>query len=262
MRKLKALLLILIGFAIQSEAFSQSDMAKMLMDTPQKPLVYKEIELEVTHPSSNYYYPPLFERYEKGDTTLTVDDYRHLYYGYMFNDDYRPHTEPKYVDSLSVLLNKSQGAFTQESLVTAIRYLDSILVERPFSLKFLNLMTYVYSEKVRDMDKALYYAYKYNMILSAIFSTGSGVSSKSPWIVLYRVDAQTVLSTIGADVARRNYITANIEYYFLKERQGDVRGYYFDFHPIYTRRIEVNSKRKMEVNPMYNPKSDKHIKNN
>ncbi len=254
------LFLLLVAILFSHNLLAQSDFAKKLMDTPSKPVVMKEYELETLLPSSQYYYPPLFERYEKGDTTLNIDDYRHLYYGYVFSKNYHPHKEPKYVDSLSNILNRDGGVFLDGSTKEIIRCLDSILVERPFSLKFLNIMTYIYSEKVRDEKKAFEYSYKFNMLLSTIFSSGNGVTKESPWSVIYRVDAQTVLSFIGADVAKRTYITYNVEYYFLKERQGNIRGYYFDFAPIYTRPNEPEGKRKLEINPMYNPNSDKYQK--
>ncbi len=43
-----------------------------------------------TAASSPYYYPNLLLRYRTGDTALTADDYRYLYYGYAYRDEYRP----------------------------------------------------------------------------------------------------------------------------------------------------------------------------
>ena len=43
-----------------------------------------------TQASSPYYYPNLLIRYNAGDTTLTVDDYRYLTYGNAFRDEYKP----------------------------------------------------------------------------------------------------------------------------------------------------------------------------
>ncbi len=245
---MKKLFFVFTFIFASSIAWSQSEFARDLMNTPKKEINLKEIELEVMLPSSEYYYPVLYERYEKGDTTLTLDDYRHLYYGYIYNVDYNPLDEPKYVDSLAYMLNKSGGVFLATDAGRAIKYIDSILYERPFSLKFLNIMTYLYLEKVRDEKKGMEYSYKFNMLLATIFSSGNGLTKESPWRVTYRVDAQTVLSFIGAEVARRNYITYSIEYYYLKERQGDVRGYYFDFEPIYSRPTEPKGKRTLEIN--------------
>lgn len=255
----KYLLTVVLSLMLCCGANAQSELAKMLMSVTTQPLVLADIEAQVITPASKYFYPVLYERYEKNDTTLTLDDYRYLYYGYMFQAEYEPHKETSYVDSLSNILAADGAIFLDKSTSTYISYIEKILEDRPFSLKFINMMVYLYKEKVRDEEKAYYYSRKFDMILSAIFSTGSGKSQKSPWYVLYRGDAQSVLYFIGADVSKRIYITASIEYYHLTQRQGDVRGYYFNFDPIYTRPNEPKGKRKMELNPMYNPKSDKYI---
>ena len=39
---------------------------------------------------SPYYYPALMLRYNAGDATLTDEDYHYLYYGYAYQDDYKP----------------------------------------------------------------------------------------------------------------------------------------------------------------------------
>lgn len=257
---MKKILLSLFVILTVGNAMAQSPIAKKMIDeTPYQKVVFSEMEAEVLTPSSPYYYPQIYAKYEKGDTTLTLDDYRHLYYGYMYQKEYEPHKESPYVDSLSNLLSRDGAVFKDESAMTAVRYLEKILDDRPFSLKFLNMMVYVYNEKVRDYKQALIYSYKFNMVLSAIFSSGNGREKTSPWMVLYRSDAQSILQFLGADVSKRVYITTNVEYYHLTKRQDDVRGYYFDFDPIYTRPVEPKGKRKMEFNPLSNPKSDRYI---
>ena len=37
---------------------------------------------ETIDTGSPYYYPAIYMRYMSGDTTLTLEDHRHLYYGY------------------------------------------------------------------------------------------------------------------------------------------------------------------------------------
>lgn len=256
---MKIILSLLVIF-VYSEATAQSEAAKLLMDnSTYKKIVLTDIEAQVLTPGSDYFYPELYKRYEKGDTTLTLADYRHLYYGYMYQAEYSPHKESTYVDSLSNLLNKDGAVFADKSVPTALQYLDKILHDRPFSLKFLNMMAYLYDVKIRDAEKAMQYSYKFKMVLSTIFSSGNGREKTSPWMVLYRGDAASILQFVGADVAKRIFITTNVEYYSLKARQGVVRGYYFDFDPIYTRPNEPKGKRKMEFNPLNNPKSDKYI---
>ena len=237
---------------------SQSILAKSLMNIAYEPVIYSEIEANVLTPNSQYYYPVLYARYEKNDTTLTIADYRNLYYGYMYQQEYQPHTESGYVDSLSNLISRSGGVFKQESSDKALEYITHILDNRPFSLKFLNMMVYI-SEMKGNIETSKAYSYKFSMLMSTIFSSGTGKVKEKPWRVLYRSDAQSVLLFLGAKVTRRVYVTAQCEYYHIRERQGDAKGYYFDFDAIYTRPLEPKGKRKMEFNPLSNPRSDKYI---
>ena len=50
----------------------------------------EEILAEIIDGESPHYYPHLMERYMAGDTTLTLDDYYYLYYGFVYDDNYRP----------------------------------------------------------------------------------------------------------------------------------------------------------------------------
>lgn len=43
---------------------------------------FKEIEKAINDKSSPFFYNALMKRYSNNDTLLTMDEYRHLYYGY------------------------------------------------------------------------------------------------------------------------------------------------------------------------------------
>ena len=46
-------------------------------------------------------YNKLMTRYENNDKSLTVDDYRQLYYGYIFQPEYSPYDKTDYSKSIS-----------------------------------------------------------------------------------------------------------------------------------------------------------------
>jgi hypothetical protein len=71
-------LLITIGIANSQEL------------TFQKP-DYDLIKKDIQDSSSAFYYPKIMSRLLVYDTTLTIEDYRHLYYGYIFQNDYKPY---------------------------------------------------------------------------------------------------------------------------------------------------------------------------
>ena len=48
---------------------------------------YASIEKAISDSNSHYYYPRLFDRYVSGDTTIGLNEYKYLYYGYFFYED-------------------------------------------------------------------------------------------------------------------------------------------------------------------------------
>ncbi|MBQ2395013.1 MAG: DUF4919 domain-containing protein, partial [Alistipes sp.] len=48
------------------------------------------IKAEIENPQSQYFYPNLMARYELGDTTLTLDEFHYLYYGFAYSPKYNP----------------------------------------------------------------------------------------------------------------------------------------------------------------------------
>ena len=72
-------LLILLLFAIaQTEGYPQ------LLTFPNEAPNYKAIKADIEDPSSVFYYAKLLPRLMGNDTTLNNQDYRHLYYGYIY----------------------------------------------------------------------------------------------------------------------------------------------------------------------------------
>ena len=69
---------------------------------------YEAIWAETANPTSPYYYPTLMSRYERGDTTLTLEDFRHLYYGYPEQPGYKPLLNSPYADSLQNIFGQKQ----------------------------------------------------------------------------------------------------------------------------------------------------------
>ncbi|NJO91928.1 MAG: DUF4919 domain-containing protein [Chloroflexia bacterium] len=57
---------------------------------------YDVIKSSIFDDSSPYFYPNLYNRYIEADTSLTINDFRYLYYGYTFQSKYVPNQESKY----------------------------------------------------------------------------------------------------------------------------------------------------------------------
>lgn len=222
------------------------------------------IEAAVVNLSSPYYYPHLFARYEEGDTTLTLQDYRHLYYGFRFDDRYEPTEPTPYADSITLTLSRNIDGegISPELFGDLWRQIRCALDDEPFNMRYLNLAAYM-AQMDGDMETAESYARKLRMIKVAIMSSGTGLTKDSPWHVLYRNDETDILASLGARPTKRMYITFDVEYFHLPVRNNGNKGYYFNNGRIYSKGIKRDSdgKHRFEFNPRYNPKSSKQLKN-
>ena len=92
----------MISFSISSTAIAQNK-RKITVEKPD----LEEIRISTLTPSSPYYFPKLMKKYESNDTTMTNDEYRHFYLGYMFQEDFDPYRVSPYANVTDDLRMKS-----------------------------------------------------------------------------------------------------------------------------------------------------------
>lgn len=224
---------------------------------------YIKIAAEVSDMASPYYYPKLMTRYEKGDTTLTLDDFRHLYYGYSEQPGYKPLLNSPYADSLEMTFGKKTRPEAKDYRRIA-GFAREIMKGEPFSMRDMNALAFAY-QMLDEPEKAAVQMFKIKGVLEAIRSTGTGLAEESPWYVIYMRDAEDVLNLIGAKFTKFIILTRTVEYapvYNMPNKRN--KGYYFDYSEVYKRRPDYldvlpKQKRKFEVNPLYNPRSKQSI---
>ena len=68
-----------------------------------KAVNFDSIRVETQNPSSKYFFPKLIKGFQSNDTTMTFDQYRHFYYGYVFQEDYNPFRESPFSDMIESL---------------------------------------------------------------------------------------------------------------------------------------------------------------
>lgn len=224
---------------------------------------YEVIWAETANPASPYYYPTLMSRYERGDTTLTLEDFRHLYYGYPEQPGYKPLLNSPYADSLQNIFGQ-KTALEADDYRRMVEFAWALLREEPFSMRDLNVLAFAY-QMLDEPERAEAQMFKIQGIYAAIRSTGSGLREESPWYVIYMRDAEDVLNLLGAQYNKFIVLSRTVEYapvYNMPNKRD--KGYYFDYSEVYRRRPDYldavpKPKRRMEVNPLYNPRSSQNI---
>ena len=89
---------------------------------------------------SPYYYPRLMEEYQRNDTLMKLDKFRHLYFGYMFQEDYNPYRPKAFEPDAENLINRRE--WTRGECDSVIRYSEKALENNPFDLRhMMNLIS-------------------------------------------------------------------------------------------------------------------------
>lgn len=154
----------------------------------------EQIRREVVDPESPYYYPDLMARYEKNETIMTIDDYRHLYLGAIFEEDFNPYRRGAYSALVEELYFKSRHSKSECDRI--IKYAELALKDNPFDLQQINYLIYALREK-RKNNLANIWQYRLNHLLEAIVSTGTGLDRENAWFVISPQHEYFLLNRLG-----------------------------------------------------------------
>ncbi|MBX3044373.1 MAG: DUF4919 domain-containing protein [Candidatus Kapabacteria bacterium] len=152
-----------------------------------------KIKAEITDENSDYFYPKLFERYSENDTTLTLDEFRRLYYGHALQPYYNPNisrTDDSARTLKDLLRNRSNDFGRLNNLCKFVLRLD------PFWIDALYILS-ISSEMLGDLETSEYAVYKHTMLLRTILQSGDGRSYQSAFTILSISDEYSLLNALG-----------------------------------------------------------------
>ena len=154
-----------------------------LMATAKIP-VEEDIIRQTLDSESPYYYPNLMLRYQSGDDSMTEEDYHYLYYGYAYQDAYKPLNANSDMDKAILIAQTVDFENpTHESLEKLIAAVNDALVQDPFSPKLLNLLAFAYGALGDSKNEQINYN-RMNSILATIEDSGNGLKEGSAWHIL------------------------------------------------------------------------------
>lgn len=202
----------------------------------------EELIARTTDTASPFYYTNLKMRYDAGDKTLTDTDYYYLYYGYAYQDAYKPlESNPDQEKMLMIAAGLDVEAPDPESVEAMLGFGRAALERDPFSPKVLNLMAFGY-ETLGDTETAERYAARMDGVIRAIVASGDGLTEKTPRHILMFDHALDVLSAEGLAHDRARIISRSVEFvplavpYVIEGKKR--KGYYFDFSRVYRNKPE------------------------
>lgn len=157
---------------------------------------YNAIEKTIKDKKSEFYYPTLMERFQKMDTTMTVEHLYHLYYGQTFQKEFDINaviTKPKNIEAIE----DKESAPTPAEVKILKEYYTEIYHNQPFDdLSNIEILAIIYSfEENEDMIKKLLKMY-YGLV-DALLLTGDGNSLETAIDVITVKHEYNLLNLFG-----------------------------------------------------------------
>lgn len=194
---------------------NQSGLRKITVDKPD----LEEIRLATLDPSNKFYYPKLMAKYARNDTTMTPEEYRYLYLGYMFQEDYDPYRVSPYSGVTDSLRDKT--THTRAEIDTIRKYAEMALLDNPFDLRQMSFLVHVLKERKKDMSAKIW-EYRLEHLLGAIKSTGTGEDPENAWFVIYPVHEYDMVQLLGYQAVDVDYAEPGVDH-LIVEPDGTVK---------------------------------------
>ena len=160
---------------------------------------FAEIEEQTLDSSSSFFYPKLVARLASFDTTLSLEDFTHLYFGNVYTEAYNPYGESEYHEDF--LQAYREGRFKE-----AITFGKKILAENPVNIKITLRMAVCY-HSIDQLDTAKLYGFQYAHFLLSILSSGDGASTETAFVVIKIADEYTLMDDMGLTATSQSLIS-------------------------------------------------------
>ncbi|MDE6576562.1 MAG: DUF4919 domain-containing protein [Muribaculaceae bacterium] len=193
----------------------------------------EKIKETTLDPSSQFYFPKLMAKYTRNDTTMTNEEYRYFYLGYMFQEDYDPYRTSPYSGVTDEL--RAKTSHTKEEIDTIRKYAELSLRDNPFDLRQMSFLVHVLKEKRKDMSAKIW-EYRLEHLLGAIKSTGTGEDIDNAWYVIYPMHEYDMVQLMGYEATDADFIEPGYDYLTVapepetakRLRDKVAKGFYFN----------------------------------
>lgn len=194
---------------------------------------YKAIKQATSDTSSPWYYHKLYSRYLKGDTTLDIQEYRMLYYGFNFHKNNEDNFSSKYALESELASHMREDKPNAHNYKSMLKLTKEYLRLSPFDMEKLFSLYNIYIA-VGDTSKANIYLHITQKIFDAIMSTGDGLTEQTAFHVSAVGDEYFILNALGYSMGSHHTTTENhCDYLAVAENEDGIDGLYFDVKQIF-----------------------------
>ncbi|MDE5877120.1 MAG: DUF4919 domain-containing protein [Muribaculaceae bacterium] len=220
---------LLLPAIARSQQQSADNKRKIKVESPD----LENIRTQTLDPQSRFYFPKLMAKYNRNDTTMTNEEYRYLYLGYMFQEDYDPYRVSPYANVTDPL--RLKATHTKEEIDTIRKYAELTLRDNPFDLRQMSFLVHVLKEKRKDMSAKIW-EYRLEHLLGAIKSTGTGEDADNAWYVIYPMHEYDMIDVLGYRATDADFIEPGLDYLTVEADEATARrlrdkvakGFYFN----------------------------------
>ncbi len=221
----------ILTLLLNSIAASIGVQAQVLPQLKREKPDLEEIRRATLDHTSPYYYPRLMKEFQRNDTLMKIDKFRHLYLGYMFQEDYNPYRSSERTITYDATLNRSKN-LTRQECDSVIAYAEQALSDNPFNLGEMVMLINALRGKGKT-NLANIWQYKLNYILMSIVSTGTGLDEENAWYVIEPQHEYVLLNMMDYSVSDHVFYDPSYEYITVRNADGkDSGGFYFNIGPL------------------------------
>lgn len=225
MHKLTTAIALLMGCSFAS-LLAQQEADSTLTSMAEAP-DYQQILQQTYSSRSASFYPLLMQRYEQCDTTLTLEDYRNLYFGFSLQEDFIPYQKEN-TSALEARAQLTQSRAAIEDCPAALTKAQEALLDNPFDLPALTVIPICYYQLGDTINYRLW-DMKLHGILDAIGSSGDGESAETAYHVINIEHEYEILARLGLELDQVEVVNMQTDFIRVKENNDSIPGVFFNF---------------------------------
>ena len=214
----RLIFLIIMALAMVATMGAQSKLKTRKVD-------FKHVKEVIENPDNIYYYPKLMRSFQSDDTTMTIEAYRNLYYGYTFQEDYNPCRESVYSNVVEQLYYKQPHSRAECDSIE--KYARMSLDDNIFDMNQMKYFIFSLKEK-KKYNRAALRQFRLDRLIATIMSSGKG-TKEEPWVVITPEHEYNIVNFLGFVATNHEELGGGIEYITVEPVAGkSTKGFYFD----------------------------------
>jgi hypothetical protein len=187
---------------------------------------FKAIEQNIKDKKSPFYFSKLFSRFQQADSTLTLEEKYHLYFGYSFTDDYKPYFISENAKEIRDLINTDN--LSKEQMERVIELTEDAVKGFPFNISIIGYRAYFYRALGKE-KQAVAEEVRAGLIFDAILGTGDGLSKDTSFYVISVGNEYELINALGLVYGgKQELVAGRYDYVTVRPNDYGAMGLYFD----------------------------------